>query len=546
MMQAKLLMICRLKINGTGLVVFLIALANIACPVKAQNKSPYLKYTVSMPQPSAHYFHVRIDGSGWHKDTLEFKMPKWMPGYYQIMDYAKAAEHVSAKNSEGKILPVKNINENSWQIVAAKNKPFVLNYDVKADRQFVANSYVDSAHGYIVPCGAFLYINGYVQTPVSIKVRVINPWAKVATGLDPVTGKKNEFSATGFDILYDCPILAGNLQELPSFNINGKAHRFIGYRLEDFDQAQFMANLKKVVEAAAAIIGDIPYNQYTFIGIGPGRGGIEHLNNTTVSFDGKGLNTSEGLKRIMNFLAHEYFHHYNVKRIRPIELGPFDYDNPTRTNLLWVSEGLSVYYEYMIVKRAGLISEQTLFANFENSINNFESSPGRLHQSLTQASYDTWSEGPYGKQAADTNLSISYYDKGPAVGLLLDFAIRHATQNKKSLDDVMRLLYCKYYKEMNRGFTDAEFQQVCETIAGISLSNLFEYVYTTKELDYKTYFAYAGLSAQIQIDNENRRRVSLKRMENADELQSAILKSWLRELNTKKCYLLNAALSVCV
>lgn len=527
-MPAKFPFIRKLKINCTGLVVFLIAFANAGYQVSAQNKTPFLKYTVSMPQPSSHYFHVELYGSGWQDDTLELKMPKWMPGYYQIMDYAKAVENVSAKNREGKNLPLKNINENTWQIVLTKNKTFILNYDVKADRQFVANSYVDGDHGYIAPCGAFLYINGYLHTPVSINVKVVNPWSKIATGLDPVNGKSNEFTATDFDLLYDCPILAGNLQELPSFKVNGIEHRFITYRPDDFDKVEFMASLKKVVEAAVAVIGDIPYRQYTFIGIGPGRGGIEHLNNTTVGFDGKGLNTTEGLNRTMNFLAHEYFHHYNVKRIRPMELGPFDYDNPTRTNLLWVSEGLSVYYEYMIVKRAGLISEQTLFANFEKSINGFEGSHGRLHQSLTQASYATWSEGPYGKQAADTNQSISYYDKGPAVGLLLDFTIRHATQNKKSLDDVMRFLYNEYYKKMQRGFTDAEFQQACETVAGISLSNLFEYVFTTKELDYKTYFAYAGLTAEIQTDNENRRRLTIKRMENPGELQSAILQSWLK------------------
>ena len=291
-----------------------------------------------------------------------------------------------------------------------------------------------------------------------------------------------------------------------------------------------MNNLKKVVEAAVAIIGDIPYREYTFIGIGPGRGGIEHLNNTTVSFDGRGLDTDEGLNRTLVFLAHEFFHNYNVKRIRPLELGPFDYDKPNRTNLLWVSEGLSVYYEYLVVKRAGLISEETLFKNFESNLNATENNPGRLYQSLIQSSYQTWGDGPFGTQGKDPGKSISYYDKGPLIGFILDFKIRHATQNKKSLDDVMRYVYNYYYKKLQRGFTDAEFQQACEDVAGISLAPEFEYVYTTKEPDYNQYLAFAGLTAQFTTDDKTgKKKFIIKRIDNLDSLQTNILNDWLTQ-----------------
>jgi predicted metalloprotease with PDZ domain len=496
----------------------------------AQKAKPVLKYSVSMPRHSLHYFHVKLVCDGWGSDTLVLKMPQWMPGYYQIMNYADAVENFSVQNAAGEKIDVNKIDNHTRQIVFNKRAQLVISYDVKTDKQFVANSFVDSSHGYIIPAGVFFYIEGHLDIPVTIHVLMPESWNKMATGLKPVAGKANEFVAPDFDILYDCPILMGNLEELPSFKVNGIEHRFIGYRLGDFDRLLFMSNLKKMVEAAVAIIGDIPYKQYTFIGIGPGRGGIEHLNNTTVGFDGKDLNTAGGFNRMMSFLAHEYFHNYNVKRIRPVELGPFDYEKENRTNLLWVSEGLSVYYEYMIIKRAGLINEQMLLSDFEKSINAFENNPGRLYQSLVQASYETWSDGPFGKQGEDAKKSISYYDKGPAVGLLLDFAIHHATQNKKSLDDVMRLLYWQYYKKLQRGFTDAEFQQACETVAGISLSPLFEYVYTTKELDYNKYLAYAGLTTHTE---NNGQKIFIKRMENPDALQSAILESWLNGANTR-------------
>jgi len=507
--------------------VILILIIIISSVAVFSQQQTDLNYTVSAPRASSHYFHVELFCSHWNSDTVEFKMPKWTPGYYQIMDFAKEVENLKAASTNGNALPILSMNGNTWRIVHKSNQPFVVSYDVKAEKKFVANSYVDSTHGYIIPGNLFLYVNGHINIPVFVKIIPAPGWNKIVTGLETIHDRANEFYAPDFDILYDSPILEGKLEELPSFTVNQIEHRFIGFDIGEFEKQQFMDDLKKVVEAAVSIIGDIPYKQYTFIGIGPGRGGIEHLNNTTVSFSGKDLNSAAGKSKMMNFLAHEYFHHYNVKRIRPFELGPFDYDRENRTNLLWVSEGLSVYYEYMIVKRAGLVDEQTLFGDFEHDMNAIENNPGRQYQSLAQAGYETWSDGPFGKQGADANKSISYYEKGPLIGLIFDFAIRHATQNKKSLDDVMRFLYWEYYKKKNRGFTDAEFQQACETVAGISLNDEFEYVYTTKEPDYNKYLGYAGLAITFDVDSNGKKKFSIKKPEKTDELQNAILQAWL-------------------
>ena len=237
------------------------------------------------------------------------------------MNYAGEVQNISAKDKENKPVQVSKINENTWQISIRKGTPFRLSYDIKADRKFVANNYLDTTHGYIVPAATFLYINGYISTPVSVKVIVNKLWKNIATGLEPADGSTDEYYSSDFDILYDCPILVGNLEELPHFYVNGVEHRFIGYKPGNFDKVKFMSNLKAAVQAGVDIIGDVPYRQFTFIGIGPGFGGIEHLNNTTVSFDGNGMDTPDRMNRMMNFLAHEYFHNYNVKRIRPYELG---------------------------------------------------------------------------------------------------------------------------------------------------------------------------------------------------------------------------------
>ncbi len=513
-----------------GVLLAILLVSNLSCTLE---KSLTLQYDVSISDPTSQYCHVELHLEGWDEDTIQLKMPKWMPGYYQLMQYAKAVENVEANDTKGNKIELRKLNENTWELSGVRNQSVTIQYDVKADRQFVANSFIDSTHAYLVNSGIFMYIDGFLNTPVSVKVNA-SQWSTIATGLETVPDKVNEFYAPDFDILYDCPILIGDLETLPSFFIQGIEHRFIGYDPGNFDRELFMKNLEKVVIAASDIIGDIPYQQYTFIGIGKGRGGIEHLNNTTVSFNGRGLGTPEGMNSMMNFLAHEYFHHYNVKRIRPFELGPFDYDKGNNTNLLWVSEGLSVYYEYLVVNRAGLSDERMLLANFEQNINATENNPGRLHQSLAQASYATWQEGPFGTQGTEPGKSISYYQKGPIIGLLLDFEIRQATQNKKSLDDVMRFLYWEYYKKLDRGFTDAEFQQACEAIAGKKLSSFFEYIYTTKELDYNLYLNYAGLGLKLEpisVNGVNKVKASIQRLPEITAQQQAILSSWLGELN---------------
>jgi predicted metalloprotease with PDZ domain len=410
------------------------------------------------------------------------------------MDFAKNLEQLKATDETGKELKWEKTNDNTWRITSNNSNTVNLSYEIKTVRPFVATAYLDEVRAYILPAAVFLHIDKMINQPVQVIVVPDNKWNRVATGLDSLPGKKFTYTAPDFDILYDSPILVGNLEELTPFKVRGIAHRFIGFKLGDFDREQFMLDLKKVVEAAVNIIGHIPYKNYTFIAIGSGPGGIEHLNNTTFGFNGNNFKNRDSYIRTLHFLAHEYFHHYNVKRIRPIELGPFDYDKGSRTKMLWVSEGLSVYYEYMVVKRAGLTTDAELFNAFRGNMMAFENKPGRLYQTLEQASYETWSDGPFGRTGDEVNKTISYYDKGPAVGLLFDFKIRQATNNNKSLDDVMRFLYKEYYQKKKRGFTEEELKNAFESVAGVSLAREFEYITTTKELDYPTYLNYAGLT----------------------------------------------------
>src|SRR6186713_384892 len=479
-----------MKINKTSAVLVFLLFFSIS--VLAQKAS--FAYTVKMDNPEWHFFHVQLSCKGIKQDFIDFKMPAWTPGYYQKMDYGKNLERLKVTDETGKELKWEKINDNTWRVSSKNSNTVNPTYEIKTTRSFVATAYLDETRAYILPAAVFLCVDKMINQPVRVIVVPDSKWNRVATGLDSLPGKKFTYAAPDFDILYDSPILVGNLEELTPFKIRGVTHRFIGLKLGEFDREQFILDLKKVVEAAVNIIGHIPYKNYTFIAIGSGPGGIEHLNNTTFGFNGSNFKTRDSYIRTLHFLAHEYFHHYNVKRIRPIELGPFDYDKGSRTKMLWISEGLSVYYEYLIVKRADISTDAELFNAFRENMMAFENKPGKLYQTLEQASYETWSDGPFGRTGDEVDKTISYYDKGPAVGLLFDFKIRQVTNNKRSLDDVMRFLYKEYYQKKKRGFTEEELRNAFETVAGSSLAREFEYVTTTTELNYPMYFNYAGLN----------------------------------------------------
>jgi predicted metalloprotease with PDZ domain len=462
--------------------------------VQAQKGNRTISYQISLPEADKHLVHVTMHIPKDTNNSWLVKLPKWTTGYYQLMNYDKNISNLII-SANGRSVKFDQPASNAWKIEQTRNQSVQIDYDVLCNKKFVANSYVDSNHAFLLFSSLLLYIDRELHNKAIVKIAMPRQWNQIATGLT-ASNQQHEYGANNFDQLYDCPMLMGKLEKLPSFEVDRKQHHFVGYQMGNFDQDAFMQDLKKIIQTATAIFGDIPYDEYTFLAIGPGMGGIEHANSAAVSFSGNQLSTPAGKNRLMTFLTHEYFHHYNIKRIRPLELGPFDYDRENRTNLLWVSEGLSVYYQYVIAKRAGVITEEMILENFAKNITNHENNPGKTHQSLIQASYHTWSDGPNGTSGREPNKAISYYEKGPIVGLILDLAIRKATSNRQSLDQVMRHIYWKYYKNLGRGFTDAEFQDACEQVAGISLKDVFEYVYTTREIDYDRYLEYGGLQLE--------------------------------------------------
>lgn len=457
-----------------------------------------MAFTVSMPQPSNHTYHVTFRCEALHGTLQDFKMPQWSPGYYGIGDYARNVSNFHAADLAGHQLAWEMVTKNTWRVVADNAPGIVLDYDVFGNTSFAANNYLGEDRGYLSPSGLFLNLAGHLQQPVTVTIQLPSDWKRISTGLEAVNGQGNTFEAPDFDVLYDSPILIGN-QERLQFEVKGVPHYVAVENVPaEVDRARMVADLKTMVTAATQLMGQVPYKHYTFLMMGRGGGGIEHANSSSNQFDGSTLTTPEGYLRWLSFICHEYFHNFNVKRIRPLALGPFDYDQENLTNMLWVSEGLSVYYQDLVLVRAGLMTKDQYLAKMARAIGTFENSSGRHYQSATESSWNTWNSSS--GVGGDRNTTISYYNNGAMLGAMLDLKIRESSANRRSLDDVMRGMYEKYYVQKKRGFTDAEFRAECESAAGTKLDELFSYASTSTEVNYAKYFALAGLKLEAKSE----------------------------------------------
>lgn len=457
--------------------------------VKANEK---IAFHVSFSEPQTHYFEVKMLISNNKEEEINLKMPVWSPGSYLIREYPKNVEGFRAV-SKGKTLNSYKTDKNTWKIEANKEKEIEVSYRVYAFEVSVRTSHVDQSHAFLSPTGTFMFIDGKLNLPAEVTIQPHSDWGKISTGLDPVPGKKNTFKASNFDILFDAPFEVGN-QEQFYFTAAGVAHEVAMVGVADYDAERLKVDMAKIIESETAIFQENPNKRYVFIvhNYASGGGGLEHLNSTVLGATRDAYKTPSGYTSFLSLVAHEYFHVWNIKRLRPENLGPFDYSNENYTTNLWISEGFTAYYDNLVLKLAGIIDEKSYLSILANDINRVENRPGNHIQSLKESSFDAWIK-QYRPNENSINSTVTYYDKGALIGMLLDLKIRHSTQAKQGLGDVMRAMYNQYYKIEDRGFTQKEFEETCERIAGVSLKEIFTYVEEACTPDYNKYLQYAGL-----------------------------------------------------
>lgn len=460
-------------------------------------------FEVSFIEPQAHYAEVEMTISGIVKDYIDVKMPVWTPGSYLVREFSKSVEGFAA-TANGKALKHKKVRKNAWRVYSTRAHKIKIKYRVYAFEVSVRTSFIDETHAFLSGTGLFMYPEGLLKTPSTVRIIPYKGWTKVSTGLEPIAGKEFTYAAADFDILFDSPIEVGN-QDIFEFTASGVPHQVAMFGGGSYNKERLKVDMAKIVEQGTAIYGENPNKHYTFIvhNFFSGGGGLEHLNSTVLGASRDAYATEEGYKGFLNLVAHEYYHLWNVKRMRPIALGPFDYDNENYTTNLWIAEGFTAYYENKLMLRAGFITEKEFVEQLVTAVSNVSNIPGARVQSVAEASYDAWIK-LYRPNENSNNTTVSYYAKGEVVGVLMDLAILQATKGARSLDDVMKAMYLQN-KAQKRGYTDAEFKAMVEKISGQNFTDFWaKYVNGTHLPEYKKYFDYAG----IKVTNENENKSS--------------------------------------
>jgi predicted metalloprotease with PDZ domain len=457
-----------------------------------------INYSVSMPKPQNHYFHVEMQLSGFKEKELLVKMPVWAPGSYLVREFAKNVDLVKAFDENGKVLNVSKRSKNAWSIEKGASNTVKVVYDVYSFELSVRTSFLDLTHGFISGSGVFMYVDGHKDLSGELNVVPFKDFKKVSTALPPVSESiaadgSVKFKFADYDQLVDCPIEIGN-QEVFHFSAAGVDHTVAIYGEGNYDVNALKKDMAHIVETATSVIGENPNKNYTFIihNVVDGQGGLEHSNSCTLSVNRWTYQGGEYVG-FLSLVAHEYFHLWNVKRIRPIELGPFNYDEENYTSLLWVMEGFTSYYDELLLVRAGYTSESDYLQKIQSTVNYVEGSVGARVQPVAHASFDAWIKA-YRPTENSSNTTMTYYSRGQMLAAILDVMIISKYKGQKCLDHFLQQLYTKFYKGMKRGFSEQEFQDELEAFLGEDMDSFFQkYVFGTEMAPLQETFKKVGL-----------------------------------------------------
>ncbi len=450
-------------------------------------------FTVRFPSPTSHVAEVEAVIPTSKRAAVELIMPVWTPGYYRVENYARRVQDFAARTPEGTALEVEQPQPNRWRIRTGGRASVNISYRLVCEQNSVTGNWVGTNFAVLNGPATFPAMVEKVRRPYEVRLELPVGWERSMTALDAAPdGLPNHFRAADYDTLADSPILAGKLA-VREFTVARSRHFVVDAgEVGQWDGARAARDIEKIVVENRRFWGELPFERYVFLNVfRRGGGGLEHKNSTLLTSSPGGTNSARGYASWLAFVCHEYVHAFNVKRLRPAEFEPIDYDKPPRTGSLWVSEGLTTYYGELLAVRAGVRTPQDFLAWLSSEIKRLQTSPGRLAQSLEQSSLEVWDTPTSGLPSASTN-TVSYYVKGPIVGFLLDAKIQRATGGRKTLDDVMRLAYKRYSGQ--RGFTPEQFRQTPEKIAGLDLRDWFRRALSsTEELDYAEALDWFGL-----------------------------------------------------
>ena len=457
-----------------------------------------VRHTLSFPQKSNQYVHVRSE-FGTTSEQTDFYLPSWTPGSYLIRDFAANLEHFEAKDSSGRQLAAVKIAKNHWRVDTQNTARLTLNYEVWAGRLNVAESWVESSMALLNGAGLFMYNDESREALQIVELVLPDGWASIHTSLTP-EGSSNRFLARDYDQLLDSPILAGNAIEYP-FTSGGQPYSLVLSQENRFWDGEVSAqDVKKIVEIQQQFWGINPFDRkFLFINFFTEKfGGLEHDHSTVLMCNPWQMRGKKDYIKWLGLVSHEFFHSWNVRRLRPQALTEYNYQNEAYTRELWLAEGLTSYYDNLLLFRGGLIDVSDYLELMAEDIRNFETTPGREVRSAELASFDTWIKH-YKPDSNQLNNTISYYRKGALIGFVTDMEIRRKTNSRSSLDDVMREMYSRYDRSGagQGGYPPGAFEDVVESIGGPDVRAAVESMLkTTSDPDIDAALRWYGLALE--------------------------------------------------
>ena len=507
-------------------IIFLLTSVTVA---SAQQDQPLrsITYRLTMPIPASHFFEVAIEvelPENMNKQSLEFQMAKWSPGRYAVYDFAKNVQEVHAaapicprtddqRNEQSRVtcrpvaLPVTRVDDQTWQVEPGNNSSLTLSYKVFGNDLSGTFSQLDTRHANFNGGSIFMYIVNHKPDPVKLVISPPGVWRVVNGRMS--SANQREWRFPNWDIMIDTPTEIAPNWTMNEFQVDGKTYYVVVHSFGDEGgkRAALVRDIEKIVRAEVAMWGPPEFDDYTFLlhfaADDRSGDGMEHLTSTQIIQPGA-LVEPGVYESTLGTVAHEFFHVWNVKRLRPVELGPWDFTRPANTRALWIAEGLTNYYGHLMMRRAGIWNDSRFLSREAETINNIENAPGSKLTSAEEASLIA----PFIDRAQHiqrtnlANTAISYYPKGELLGLVLDLLIRGKTNGKASLDDVMRRIYDEFYlKSPNttyylrgRGYTTEDFQRVASEVAGTDLGDFFaRHVRGVQVPPYDEVLAHVGL-----------------------------------------------------
>ena len=478
-----------------------------------------ISYAIRPASPGAHLFHVTCRVDQPDPQGQRFMLPAWIPGSYMIREFARNIVRITALAGNRKVR-LEKIDKHTWQAPPAKQ--IELAYEVYAWDLSVRAAHLDETHGFFNGTSVFLLPIGRenerctvdVLPPAGVRYR---NW-RVATGLAPARGTRRlafgTYEAADYDELIDCPVEMGEF-ELGRFSVLDTPHEIvITGKVPKLDMQRLSADLARVCEMQIKLFEPrsrkAPFDRYTFLtmALGEGYGGLEHRNSTALITKREGLpfagmtDSSEAYRNFLGLASHEYFHAWNVKRIKPAAFVPYELARENHTRLLWAFEGFTSYYDDLLLARAGLLTEPQYLGSLAKTLTTVSQRSSRFKQSVAHSSFDAWIKY-YRQDENAPNSVVSYYQKGSLIGLALDLSIRTQTQGKRSLDDVMRLLWkrCKTGGSAYPGVAEGELLQAVTEATGVSLTReIEEWTEGTDDPDFEALFAPLGIHCRTCAD----------------------------------------------